>query len=199
MPDGSVLERHFLRQADARRTIDIFASHDVQPWVFTENEWFALDGSGPDVARERFVLQFSPTVVTDFGRALDGAAKIVGVSRDPDVLSRCEAAMREKLADRVTVGRSNPRHFDVTHPLANKGAALIAMARRFGVQASAVAAIGDGENDIPMFEQAGFSIAMGNAGPDVQARADRVTASCNDDGFAKAMERLLGDGAGEKP
>jgi hydroxymethylpyrimidine pyrophosphatase-like HAD family hydrolase len=71
------------------------------------------------------------------------------------------------------------------------------MARRFGVQASAVAAIGDGENDIPMFEQAGFSIAMGNAGATVQAKADLVTASCNDDGFAKAMERLLADGAGK--
>jgi hydroxymethylpyrimidine pyrophosphatase-like HAD family hydrolase len=60
-----------------------------------------------------------------------------------------------------------------------------------------VATIGDGENDIAMFEQAGLSIAMGNAGPNVRAKADLVTASCNDDGFAKAMERLLGSGAVE--
>jgi Cof subfamily protein (haloacid dehalogenase superfamily) len=196
-PEGVPLSRHFLPPATARRTLDILASHNVQPWVFTENEWFALDGSGPDVARERFVLQFAPTIVADFGGALDGAAKIVGVSRNPDDLSRCEAAVRDGQPGMTTVGRSNPRHFDVTHPLANKGAALRAMAQWLGMKPGRFAAIGDGENDIPMFVQAGFSIAMGNAGADVQSRADRVTAPCNDDGFARAMESLLDELAGD--
>jgi hypothetical protein len=196
-PDGAVLSRHLLDPAAARRTIAIFAAHSVQPWVFTEKDWFALDGAGPDVSRESFVVQFAPTIVAEFGCSLDEAVKIVGVSRDPESLSRCEAVTRDDQPGVVTVGRSNPKHFDVTHPLANKGAALLSMAQWFGVPADEVAAIGDGENDIPMFEQAGLSIAMGNAGSDVQAKANRVTASCNDEGFAKAMERLLDDRAGE--
>jgi Cof subfamily protein (haloacid dehalogenase superfamily) len=196
-PNGATLSRHFLDPAAARRTVGILAAHGVQPWVFTVNVWFALDGSGPDVARESFVIQFAPTVVAEFGRALDETAKIVGVSRDPGLLSQCEAATRDRQVGDVTVGRSNPSHFDVTHPLANKGAAILALAQWFGVRASEIAAIGDGQSDIAMFEQAGLGIAMGNAGATVQAKADLVTASCNDDGFAKAMERLLADGAGK--
>ena len=51
--------------------------------------------------------------------------------------------------------------------------------------------IGDGENDVAMFDLAGLSIAMGNAAPEVQQAADLVTGSNADDGFAAAVERLI--------
>jgi hydroxymethylpyrimidine pyrophosphatase-like HAD family hydrolase len=46
-------------------------------------------------------------------------------------------------------------------------------------------------NDVLMFRKSGLSIAMGNASPDVQAQADLVTDSYEDEGFAKAMERFI--------
>lgn len=42
-----------------------------------------------------------------------------------------------------------------------------------------------------MFRNSGLSIAMGNANPEVQAQADLVTDSCDDEGFAKAIERFV--------
>jgi hydroxymethylpyrimidine pyrophosphatase-like HAD family hydrolase len=42
-----------------------------------------------------------------------------------------------------------------------------------------------------MFKKSGVSIAMGNASGDVQKSATFVTASNQEEGFAKAMERLL--------
>ena len=54
-----------------------------------------------------------------------------------------------------------------------------------------VVAIGDGHNDVAMFERSGLSIAMGNASPEVQRAADFVTASNDEDGFAQAIERLV--------
>jgi hydroxymethylpyrimidine pyrophosphatase-like HAD family hydrolase len=42
-----------------------------------------------------------------------------------------------------------------------------------------------------MFVRSGLSIAMGNASDDVKSKADRVTDSYNDEGFAKAMERFV--------
>jgi hypothetical protein len=42
-----------------------------------------------------------------------------------------------------------------------------------------------------MFKRSGFSIAMGNASDEVKAQAAAVTASYNDEGFAKAMEALI--------
>jgi len=42
-----------------------------------------------------------------------------------------------------------------------------------------------------MFRKGGLSIAMGNASREVQAHADLVTDSYDNEGFAKAMERFI--------
>jgi hydroxymethylpyrimidine pyrophosphatase-like HAD family hydrolase len=42
-----------------------------------------------------------------------------------------------------------------------------------------------------MFERSGVSVAMGNASPEVQAAADFVTDSNDEDGFAAAIERFI--------
>ncbi len=51
-------------------------------------------------------------------------------------------------------------------------------------------AIGDGFNDLCMFAYAKTSIAMKNADPLVQKKADWVTASLEDDGIQKAFMKL---------
>lgn len=57
-----------------------------------------------------------------------------------------------------------------------------------------VVVVGDGRNDVAMFERSGLSIAMGNACPEVKQKADFVTDSNREDGFANAIERIiLGD------
>jgi hydroxymethylpyrimidine pyrophosphatase-like HAD family hydrolase len=44
-----------------------------------------------------------------------------------------------------------------------------------------------------MFRKSGLSIAMGNATDDVKRQAKLVTASNEDEGFAKAIEMILKD------
>ncbi len=46
-------------------------------------------------------------------------------------------------------------------------------------------------NDVLMFAHSGLSIAMGNAGPEVQRAARRVTSSNEEEGFATAVERFV--------
>jgi hypothetical protein len=65
------------------------------------------------------------------------------------------------------------------------------MARRLKISTDAVATIGDMQNDLPMFRTSGLSFAMGNATDDVKRQATHVTASNEDDGFAKAMDDIL--------
>jgi hydroxymethylpyrimidine pyrophosphatase-like HAD family hydrolase len=58
-------------------------------------------------------------------------------------------------------------------------------------------------NDVLMFKKSGISIAMGQASPEVKKAATYVTASCEDEGFAKAMEQFVlahrGQGAAASP
>ena len=136
-------------------------------------------------------MGFRPTTVDDFGANLDIAGKIVGVSADFDLLARCERDIRAALADRASVVRSQPYYLDITSPLANKGVALSELAKLLAVPLAEIAVIGDGGNDVAMFERSGLSIAMGNASLDVQRAANFVTDTNREEGFAKAIERFI--------
>jgi len=104
---------------------------------------------------------------------------------------RCEKAMQEALGTQAMAVRSQSYYLDITPPGSDKGTFVRTMAHRLGVSTDAVATVGDMQNDLPMFRASGLSFAMGNATDDVKRQATRVTASNEEDGFAKAMDVIL--------
>lgn len=195
-PDLKIITEHLLSAEVARRAVDMLDKFGVQAWVFSGRDWLVHKLDAPYVAHEELTLGFPPKKVEDFGHALDTAVKIVGVSQDFALLARCEAEGRTLLAGQASVARSQQYYLDMTDPIANKGAALTEIAALLAVPLEEVAVIGDGGNDVPMFKLGGLSIAMGNAIPDVQAQADLVTETNDNEGFAKAIERFILGGAG---
>jgi hydroxymethylpyrimidine pyrophosphatase-like HAD family hydrolase len=117
--------------------------------------------------------------------------KIVGVSDDLEAVARCEKDIQDWSAGRVSAARSQPYYLDITHPKANKGEVVSMFSELCRIPASQIATIGDMPNDMLMFERSGLSIAMGNASSAVQESATFVTDSNEEEGFAKAIERLL--------
>jgi Cof subfamily protein (haloacid dehalogenase superfamily) len=194
-PDLVVVTEHLLSSQVARRAVDTLNARGVEVWVFSGQDWLLRDPNGPYVPLEQRTVGFRPTFVDDYGAALDAAAKIVGVSKDFDLLKQCERDVRVALTSSAFVARSQPYYLDITHPLANKGVALTEIAKLLGIPLAEIAAIGDGSNDVAMFERSGLSIAMGNASPRVQRAADFVTDRNRDEGFANAIKRfILGGG-----
>jgi Cof subfamily protein (haloacid dehalogenase superfamily) len=190
-PDLAMITEHLLSPEIARRAVEMLDAHEVQVWVFSGQNWLVRDADGPYVPLEERTVQFQPTVVKDFGDALSFAAKIVGVSKNFELLAQCERDIHAVLADQASVARSQAYYLDITHPLANKGVALSEIAKLLAVPLAEIAVIGDGGNDVAMFERAGLSIAMGNASPEVRRAANFVTDSNHDDGFANAIERFI--------
>src|ERR1017187_7176340 len=190
-PDLAVITEHLLSPEVARRVVDKLDAHGVQVWVFSGQNWLVRDSDGPYVGFEALTVGFQPTLVDNFGKSLDAAAKIVGVSKKFEILAQCERDARAAFADQATVARSQSYYLDITHPLANKGVALSEIAKLLAVPLAEIAVIGDGGNDVAMFERSGLSIAMGNASSEVRQAADFVTDSNRDDGFANAVERFI--------
>ena len=190
-PGLSKTREHLLPPAVARRAVELIAARGAQAWVFTVQDWLVRDLNGPYVKHEERTVKFQPIAVEDFGSNLELAGKIVGVSEDFDLLKKIEAEARALLADQASVARSQPYYLDFTHPLANKGAALLEFSKLLAIPPGEIAVIGDGGNDVAMFERAGLAIAMGNAAPEVQGAADLVTGSNSEDGFAQAVERFI--------
>ena len=177
----------------ARRSVEFLASRGVDIWLHTEKDWFVLDSSGAYIDHEIRTIQTAPSILPSLDRpgAIDHAYKIVGVSKDFDLLARCERELTAELGRSATVARSQLYYLDVTHPLANKGHAVQRLASLLEIPAPAIAAIGDGRNDMAMFAVSGLAIAMGNAAKEVQQAADFVSASNEEDGFAVAVERWI--------
>jgi len=113
------------------------------------------------------------------------------VSDDYAAVESAAAAARDRFGNHVTATRSQPYYVDVTHPEANKGNVAQYLASGYGLPAEQIATVGDMPNDVLMFAHSGLSIAMGNASPEVQRAARRVTASNEEEGFAKAVEDFI--------
>ncbi len=101
------------------------------------------------------------------------------------------AALQQQFGNSVTICRSHPLLVEGTAPTANKGHGLLFLAERLGINPDRVMAVGDNENDIPMLREAGLAVCMGQATPIVQAEADWVAPTLEEDGAAVAMERFL--------
>jgi HAD superfamily hydrolase (TIGR01484 family) len=76
---------------------------------------------------------------------------------------------------------------DFTLAGVDKASGISRVGDTLGVSPANMVAVGDSYNDLPMLEACGFSVAMGNAPPEVQNAADFVAPSVADDGLAVAI------------
>ena len=74
----------------------------------------------------------------------------------------------------------------------SKASALTRVCAERGIASADVVAFGDMPNDLPMLRWAGHAVAVANAHADLLAAADEVTASNDDAGVARVLERLFG-------
>jgi Cof subfamily protein (haloacid dehalogenase superfamily) len=194
-PDMSVIEERSIDSSLVAQIVKLIGEHELDVWLYRGSDWLLRDPHVAHVKKEADTVRFEPSVVNSLDGITDSIAKIVGVSDDLDRVAKAEADTRKHFGDHVSAARSQPYYLDVTHPEANKGAVLRYFSREYGIPLERIATFGDQPNDMLMFDGAGMSVAMGNAGEEVKTAATHVTASNQEEGFALAIERyVLGDG-----
>lgn len=189
--DGDLVGEYLVPAEIARDTVAIAREAGVGIWVFADGRWYANDADGPHSKSERVASAQEPVATQDFEPLLHRAAKLTFVSDDTAVMDPLAAAVTDRFGKDATIALSQPYYLDITALKANKGVAVEMLAARAGVPLSQVAVIGDMRNDLPMFEKAGLSIAMGQAPEDVRAAADQVTRSNREDGVAHAIDTFI--------
>jgi hydroxymethylpyrimidine pyrophosphatase-like HAD family hydrolase len=136
---------------------------------------------------------YPPDALIPFSRAGAGpCAKIVAWHERLDLRPLC-TTLQSRFAGRAWLYPSEDGHWvQATAWEATKGQGLLRLLTHLGIVPADVAALGDDLPDVDMFQVAGLAVAMGNAPACVQAEAAWVTATCDQDGAALAVERLLG-------
>lgn len=99
---------------------------------------------------------------------------------------------RTALRDLVELTSSGPNEaLEISALGVTKASALALFAAQLGISANEVLACGDMPNDLPMLEWASRRIAPATAHAEVLAAVDEITADCDDDGVARALDRVF--------
>jgi len=138
--------------------------------------------------------EIQPLAVGDLRKVLTSEpTKVLALSDDTTIIEQLLGSLRKQYTPaELYLTKSVATFFEATNPAANKGIAVRYLAEEMlGLTAQNVMAIGDNFNDVEMLEYAGLGIAMGNAPADVQAIAQWVAPSVEDDGAATAIEAFV--------
>lgn len=192
---GEVLYCRPLETEVARQAIRFGRERGVQV------NYYLLNGSEDDLYAElitRWGENYSSFAkvplyrVADLETLLDtgNPLKLLLIEDEP-VVDGLLLELRGQIGGQAHLAKSKPRFLEVDHPEATKGRALYELADWLQVDRSQIMAIGDNFNDLEMLEFAGLGIAVANAPAEVQACADHVTVSNNEDGVALALERFV--------
>jgi Cof subfamily protein (haloacid dehalogenase superfamily) len=190
-PDMTVSQQRVVPADLVEPILRLLEEASLDAWLYRGADWFVRDRTAPHVDREAHTVRFEPTLVSSYEGLNDGVAKIVGISDDFDAVAAAASAAHDEFGDHVSAARSQPYYVDVTHPDANKGGVVTYLAALYDIPVEQIATIGDMPNDVLMFAHSGLSIAMGNAGTEVQRAARRITTANDDEGFANAVERFV--------
>lgn len=192
---GTVVERWPLRRELARDLVALATQRQWYAELYVDDGFVVTDVRAPARAHWDLLEATPEGTVGDLDLEREVVVKATVIVFDEAVLDATLLALAA-IGANAAVGFSplTPalRYVNVTRPDVDKGRALRAAAAHAGVQTRAVAALGDGLNDLPLFAAAGTAVAMGQAPAEVRAAAHFVAPSALSDGAAAALHTLVG-------
>lgn len=126
-------------------------------------------------------------ILTDFENFCLPCLKICFETDDPALAKHIGAALPH--CDLIRFSDGN--WYKLTPRGVNKESAISQLCSHLGFTPDAIAAFGDDYADLGMLGLCGLGIAMGNAIPEVQAAADEVIGTNDEDGIALWLEETL--------
>lgn len=126
----------------------------------------------------------------------------VGIVASIEQIDEIKQALIGRFGDRILcqslhVPSCDVEVLEVFDPAVSKWQGVLHVARKHGILAHQIVAIGDDVNDLPMIRSAGLGVAMGNAKPEVRAAAKRIIGTNREEGLATFLEELLAQHAVE--
>ena len=121
---------------------------------------------------------------------LQSVVKVVLIG-DENASLRILNQLHEMHPQKIYSVKSWDNYYEVMNILANKGKGMIELSEMLSIPLSSIMAFGDAENDTEMIRKAGVGIAMGNSAPAVQAAADLLVGSNDEDGIGIFLKEFF--------
>ncbi|MBW9199722.1 Cof-type HAD-IIB family hydrolase [Bacteroidales bacterium SW299] len=178
--------RSRIPEDDVERLIAYSHSHPETPFVFVHDDtWFItrVDETVREVAA-LIEIDIPPVRPAEYARGKE-IMQIMGYFPEKD-----DGEMFSRTLKHCTPMRWYPLFADIIAAGNSKSHGIDKVLEYYGISLEDTMAFGDGGNDIPMLSHVNIGVAMGNASEKVQAAADYVTSSVDEDGIANALRRF---------
>ncbi|WP_144548824.1 HAD family hydrolase [Peribacillus simplex] len=152
-----------------------------KPETVDENEWLSRQDAVEDKIRWSEQLDIS------------SVAKIYFFSNEMNTIRKWKAELGKiKQYNAFTTASSTHHNVEVTVEGITKATGVQLLLKHFQLAPENILAVGDGENDLPLFQLAGHCVAMKNATDLVKEQADEVTDhSYREDGLYRFLKGMF--------
>ena len=166
--------------------------YDINFTLVNDYYYFNIDDRKPTdelITDAGFV--FSDITNISLKEAKNGKHKIIKIMflGNPNIMANFQKENESILKDKYSSVLSQPYIYEILPKGNNKGTGLKKLAKKLGIKQEEIMAIGDGNNDIEMFEYANYSVAMENGTELAKKAAKYETDSNENDGVAKAIRK----------
>ncbi len=211
--NGEILSSAYFPKKCFKQVLQIFDELKIHYMIFTANGFYST--AEPNVVRDAFidrcVVQFKRKredylddgcnqdmacmklkKIGDLDDFINSSIDIIKVEAFNNDVSLIEKA-KEKLQeiDGIAYLSSFDDNIEVTDKAAQKGLILENVIEELGYSKDEVMVLGDGLNDITLFERFKYSFAPGNANETIKAMAYQVVGACEEDGVSQAIYMML--------
>lgn len=195
-PDGKTIYENNIKGKDVKRLVNDVKKFNKEHYqnskvMFLVNgEYYSKDGTifphhwqtiNSFKSFRRFKSNFS-------------SAKIVLYEPNSRKIKLIQNDLQKKFPN-LNIYKVSYCYLDITNASATKANAIKKLSEILNVDLKNAATFGDSENDISMLNliktNGGLAVAVGNAMPSVKDSANFVTAPVNDNGFSKAVDKIL--------
>lgn len=190
--NGNVIEENCIDGDLCTQINGLVKSMGCVCFAYLHDDWY-IDPGHYDWVKSEADATETIGVVTDLNGLFKRISpnKLLGVHRDEVMVKHLMEAVAERFGDSVDCFMSSPMYLEIVPKGVNKGTAVDALCRYYGIERGNVMAIGDYYNDIDMLRIVGVPVAVNNAPDDIKALAKYITDSdCNHSAVAEAIERF---------
>lgn len=178
---------HFNLTMDDYYKIKEVTPEKLGPYIYTPFEAYYMNSYNSMFKKDVDFLEMS---INKIGKNEDIEISRINVMGEKEELDKVYEMYKQKFEKDYYIVRNIDESIEFLNKKANKGLTLKYLIDKMNMNDLNVITIGDGNNDIEMFENSDISIAMGNSPDNVKKSAKILTDSVDNNGFLKIFDFL---------
>lgn len=165
--------------------------YQVQPLTYNMTSVVAENAQDRYVKQEAYNNSVSIQKVENLETYVSYPVVKFMIVGEPEKLNPLYLKLKENYKGKLGVFFSEPYFLEIVSLGIEKAKALKWLLNHLSLERENLIAFGDGLNDIPMLEFAGYAVAMENACQEVKEKADYITLSNDREGVAEAIKAFI--------